>query len=475
MLTARPPRKRFRTRSIVGVIVCALFLSGLPEGRSVPRPNIILVFLDDADKASVESLPNISSLIAGQGMTFERFYATQSLCCPSRASLLTGQYVHNHRVDNTNDGYEIFRARGHERRIVGRELRKAGYATGLFGKYMNGYGGSPSADRHVPPHWTRWFGALKPARMYYDYEINRNGKVLHFGNKRNDYKTFVLAKAANSWISKRAGGKPFFAYVAMTAPHGPLVKTPGHTTEYADTRSPSVTKTSFNEADVSDKPRYIRKRGSLSPREQKRIDQRYRKRMRSMLAVDDFVGDLVEKLSDAGELDETYIFVSSDNGYMQGEHRLGQKKLFPYEESVNLPLLVRGPGIAPGTTSSALASMVDLFATFADIAGGAEQRDGRSLRPLFEGTATNWRQQLLIEQMGSGYEVPRFMGVVTNQHKYVRYSTREEELYDLLADPSETTSLHATAPPALLDALKSKLDALRKCKGASCRSADGGP
>jgi N-acetylglucosamine-6-sulfatase len=293
----------------------------------------------------------------------------------------------------------------------------------------------------------------------------------------------VIAKKARAWISRRASREPFFAYVAPYAPHGPYVDPPAHTTEFAGERAPR--NPSFNEADVSDKPGYVSDRPLLTVTDEAGIDQRYESGLRMMLAVDDMVKGIVADLRAAGELDNTYIFVTSDNGFMQGEHRFSSGKGKPYEEASEVPLLVRGPGITPGTRISDLAVNTDLYETFSDIAGAGEDRDGRSLLPLLHGDAPSWRNQILLENLsGDGGQepddggapddsrVPDYYGIRTDRYKYVEYATGEKELYDLDNDPYELESIHATADRALLSDLQDKLDALKSCTGQTCRTAE---
>ena len=461
----------------VALAVLAASLWSKQRTEADEPPNIVLVLTDDADKQSVEELPKIKSLIGDQGMTFDRFYATQAVCCPSRASLLLGRYSHNHNVWTNaaanGGGFSGFRGRGHERKTIARELRSHGYTSGLFGKYLNEYGPASGSERHVPPYWNRWFATFNAD--YHNFSVNDEGRIRSFGHQRRAYATTVFGNRARRWIERVGDKKPFFAFVSMTAPHAPYVDPPNHRGEYASDVPPSESKLSFNEDDVSDKPRYVRERPRLSAADKRGIRSRYRHRMRMLLAVDDFVGKLVADLEASGELANTYIFVSSDNGWMQGEHRRRQEKGDAYEESVRLPLLVRGPGIATGSTSDDLVSMADLFATFSELSGGSEQRDGRSIAGLLHGTATGWRDRLLIEWPPRVSTIPGYRGIVTDQYKYVRYATGEEELYDLVADPFETQSLHDSADPALLADLRAKLSALASCSGDGCRTADGGP
>jgi arylsulfatase A-like enzyme len=459
----------------VVVVGAAAFAVISRRKRDEGPPNIVLILLDDADKASVELMPNIRSLIADRGMTFERAYVTESSCCPSRASILTGDYVHNHGVlgNRTRDpgGYAAFAQKGHEERTFTRNLQRAGYSTGLFGKYFNLYGPTTASANHVPPYWDSWVATFQDT--YYDWMGNDNGTVRTWGDTPSDYATTVFGRSARRFIKGMEDDRPFFIYNSFTAPHFHYTDPPDHDSEFANVEPPSFDKPSFDEADMSDKPKFYRQRPRLSPKNLKDIRFKYTHRLRLLLGVDDYVKRLVSDLEDRGELDNTYIFVTSDNGWMQGEHRRPQEKAVEYEESIKMPFFVRGPGIEAGSKSSELISLVDLFATFVDISGGKQLRDGRSLVPLLKGTATEWRDRLLVEWPQISM-VPSFGVLMTDRYKYVRHGTGEEELYDLEDDPYEVSSAHASQE-AMLKRMRPQLDALEKCKGASCRTADGGP
>jgi len=433
-------------------------------------PNIIFILTDDLDKATLEApldrMPSIKSLIADQGATFDNFYVSESMCCPSRATILTGEYVHNHGVEDNyapDGGFAKFRDMGHEERTIAAHLKPLGYTTGLFGKYVNEYGPKTDSSTHVPPYWDRWFATFNEKR--YRWRVNDDGTETRYGKAPADYSDNVIGEKARSFISDGAADSPFFAYVAPHAPHEPLEDPPDHTTEFADEIAPR--NPNFDEADVSDKPEYVSKQPFLTDDEKLEIDQNYPHRLRMLLAVDDMVGAIVNDLEAAGDLDNTYIFVTSDNGLMQGEHRRGGAKHNPYEEASHVPLLVRGPGIAPGTRISELTLNTDFFATFADMAGDPADRDGRSLLPLLNGnTPTSRRNQLHLGNPGSYY------GIRTERYKYVEWDDGDMELYDLQNDPYELQSIHADADPTLVEDLKAKLDALKSCTGQSCREAE---
>jgi N-acetylglucosamine-6-sulfatase len=433
------------------------------------QPNIIFVLADDLDYASTQKMPQISSLLAEQGTSFEEAFVSHSVCCPSRATFLTGLYDHNHNVLSNrppDGGFEKFVSEGHEENSIAVGLQKAGYQTAFFGKYLNGY---PAGDpTHVPPGWDEWYGKLDGQKLY-NYRINENGEEVSYGSEEEDFFTDVLSGQVTNFAQRAApDSEPFFMYVAPTAPHGPA--TPAERHEGAFSEEEPYRPPSYNEEDVSDKPSQIQDTERISEEEASTIDDYYRQRLESMLAVDDMVGSLVEELQAAGELDNTFIFFTSDNGFEQGEHRLQKGKNQAYEESSRVPLLVRGPGVPAAVKTQKLAVNTDLAPTFADLAGTEFPADGRSLVPALVGNQDPpWRTSILLERLPSqrGYQAIR-----TETHKYVEYNNGEKELYDLTTDPYELDNVYESADPSLIEDLKTRLDSLRDCSEEGCREAE---
>ncbi len=439
------------------------------------RPNMIFVLTDDLDYASVQKMPRIGSLLAEGGVSFESAFASQSLCCPSRATSLTGLYAHNHQIKGNkppDGGFEKFRDEGLEEDTIATRLQEEGYQTAFIGKYLNGY---PADDpTHIPPGWDEWYGKLKEQKLY-DYQINENGEEVSYSSETEDFFTDVLSGQATDFVGRAAPeDQPFFAYIAPTAPHTPATPAERHEGAFAGEEAPRPP--SFNEEDVSDKPSWLRDdTDSFDNEDISDIDHHYRDRLESMLAVDEMVASLVEELEAAGELDNTYVIFTSDNGYLLGEHRNNEQKDRPYEESARVPLYVRGPGITPKTQVDELVLNNDLVPTFAELAGvelGEEETDGRSLLPLLRGEEPRWgRSTILLEGfVGKGARV--YGAARTNTHKYVEYGNGEAELYDLQNDPYELENLYETADPSLIEDLKVRLEALRDCEGDGCREAE---
>jgi N-acetylglucosamine-6-sulfatase len=353
-------------------------------------------------------------------------------------------------------------------------LDAAGYRTGLLGKYLNQYQGTA-----VPPGWDRWVTTFKHA--YFNYDVNDNGTIKHFGTGQTDYLTDVLRWRTQQFIdSSVASGTPFFAYVAPIAPHGPETPAPRHRHTFDGLKAPRLP--SFNEEDVSDKPPWIGSQPVLNDTQIANLDARHEGRAETLQALDDLVAGVVNKLNNVGALQNTYIVFTSDNGQHIGEHRLPGVKAHPYEECIHMPLVVRGPGIKAGSTTSRLVLNTDFFPTFTDLAGATtpEYVDGRSLRPLLEGsTLATWRSAFLLERGNRGYsgiseDAEPLYGIRTiDGRKYVEYSGGFRELYDLKTDPYELlNSYNATSPPV---SLATRLEALKDCAGATCRVAEDGP
>ncbi len=457
--------------------------SGSSREAQVPTgPNIVFILADDMRADDFEHMPQTQQLFAEQGLIFDKAFVTHSLCCPSRASILRGQYTHNHQVltnGNPEGGFEKFYWMGRENSTIATWLKSGGYQTVLIGKYLNGYP-RRNHETYVPPGWDEWYGRLH-GDGYYDYQLNENGTVVYYGSEEQDYYTDVLAGKAKDYVRRAAGGsRPFFMYLAPGTPHGPFIPAPRHENEYPEAKAPRPP--SFDESDVSDKPAWVRGLPELGSADTKRIDDAYGNRLRMLLSLDEMVVGLIEELRDNGQLENTYVFFTSDNGYNLGEHRLVLGKRTVYEEDIRVPLAIRGPGVPAGQITEQMTLNIDFAPTIAELAGVSmpEFVDGRSLVPLLSGTPpATWRSAFLIEHWsgGSGEQevVPTYAAVRTETQKYVEYAPGNKELYDLSSDPYELESLTASAKPVLVDSLRSRLETLKSCAGQSCREAEDAP
>ena len=506
---ARPTPMRPKTRRLASTLGPALLVlvalcllangCGLPTGgvQTADRPNVVLILADDLDTGLLqrygERYPNIGRL-AAEGTTFENAFVTDPLCCPSRATTLRGQYAHNHRITGNwppLGGAGMFRDLGREDSTVATWLRDEGYRTTLVGKYMNDYHG----DR-VPPGWDDWYGI---AGGHEDHDLNENGWIRRYDPARYHLDDVLAGKAAGSVRRSPEHGAPFFMWVGTQAPHAPATPAPRH--EGAFSHAPLPRPPSFNEGDVSDKPGWVRDNPRLGRGEIPPMQDLYRDRLRSMLAVDEMVGRLMDALEESGELDDTYVFFTSDNGWHAGEHRLTTGKWTAYEEDVRVPLIVRGPGVPAGRTLPHLVLNNDLAPTFAGLAGVDPPGfvDGRSLEPLLREDpppTEGWRTAFLVEaatELGpaavpplSGDPLPEnwrrlpreywgrpgLEAVRTGDMLYVEYGDGGRELYDLRRDPHQLTNRYETAAPELLRRLRGRLESLRDCSGSGCRAAE---
>ena len=485
------------------------------------KPNIIFILTDDLNADEMQYMPKMQSLIAGQGLTFSNYFVPESLCCPSRASTLRGQYPHNTQVlsnDPPLGGFQKFYDLGEDKSDVAVWLQAAGYHTMLAGKYLNGY---PLKDNHmyIPPGWNEWYSASSGTDAYseFNYTLNENGKEVHYGDQPQDYGTDVYVGKAMDFIQRSdKAGQPFFVYLAVYAPHAPYTPAPRHADLFPEAKAPQTP--NYNEADVSDKPGYISNRPLLTRKQKDNIDTAYRKRLQSLQAVDEGIEKIINTLQADGQLDNTYIFFTSDNGYHLGNHRQILGKIAPYEEELHLRLMVRGPGVPAGKTVDNLVGNVDLAPTWAEI-GGAKLPDfvdGRSLVPLLGDTPTplaQWRQAFSLEwgsnplpalaanataeptsedpngelephdqdqqeskalpaSVKKKLAIPFFRGVRTQTMSYVEYQTGEVELYDIQKDPYQLNNLAAGADPSLLAELSARIKELALCKADTCRTAE---
>jgi N-acetylglucosamine-6-sulfatase len=464
-------------------------------------PNVVLVMTDDQTVPDMAVMPRTRRLIGRAGVTFTRSFVSYPLCCPSRATYLTGQYAHNNHVlclyPACGGGY---------RRLDTREylpvwLERAGYVTAHIGKYLNGYGTEGPVDQ--PRGWTEWFGLVDHStyRMW-GYKIHENGTTRTYGRPRVEkpryYQTDVLRKKGVSFIRRHASrGDPFFLSMAFVAPHHEssfMQRLTGHHVRPAPRhrgamRHATIARTaSYNERDVLDKPWFLaRWNPPLRQSQHVAITRRMRERRESLLAVDQAVAGIVRELARRRVLAKTYVIFTSDNGYMQGEHRVPLGKMLPYDPSTRVPLLIRGPGLPRGRTSRALVGNVDLTPTIvkATRARARLRLDGqsflpfarnprrRSLRPLLHETGGNGaRGRGKREEGAKGLQprVPAWRAVRTTRWLFVDYDGGQRELYDLKRDPGQLRSLSGDPRFRVrLRTLRRILTDLSECSGSECR------
>jgi N-acetylglucosamine-6-sulfatase len=461
------------------------------------NPNIVLLMSDDQAVESLRFMPILDRKLANAGVTFTNSFASFPLCCPSRATMLTGQYPDNHGVrtnQQPSGGYAEYAPQSGNSLPVW--LQKSGYYTGHVGKFLNGYGAT-SPDTEVPPGWSEWYGSLDDPDGFvggtytmYGYTLNENGSVVHYGSTPDvvdpaTYQTDVYAAKAEDFIRRRAPKrKPFYLSVAPLAPHSEAAScncagdqpraAPRH--QGLLNSEPVPRPPSFNEADVSDKPADVRSQTLMNQTQINAVDARYRARAESLLAIDEMIENLIGALKDKGELKNTVFIYTSDNGFFHGEHRVRNGKVRHYEESSGVPLIMRGPGIPKNKRRSQLAANIDLAPTILDFANGKARRpmDGRSLVPLAEDKRFDPGRAVLIEAFNNAdLSDPdavnvAYSAVRTNRYVYAETGA-EQELYDLESDPFELQSRHndpsLAAVKADLDALLAKLTS---CAGKNC-------
>jgi N-acetylglucosamine-6-sulfatase len=475
--------------------------SAADSARPTERPNIIVVMTDDQTAEELADMPSTNELLAGGGVTFKRAFVSYPVCCPSRATYLTGQYAHNHGVMGLyppTGGY----GRLDKANTLPVWLQRAGYHTSHIGKFLNGYGDQQPAD--VPPGWDDWHATVDYStyRMW-GYTLNDNGRFRTYGSPFDEqpglYQTHVLTDKALSVIDERSGRVPFFLSLNFLAPHhedrriqqrtGRIVRAaPGDEDVFAS--SPLPLPVGFNERDISDKPSFLRRRAApLTQADIARIGKDALSRRDALLAVDRGVGRIVSALRARRELDNTYILFTSDNGYLQGQHRVPSGKMLPYDPSTKVPLLIRGPGIPAGRSSGELVANIDLAPTLLQIARAwpSITVDGRSLLPFARHPGRRTRRAILHETGGRRYvglhgqdEAPNrgrslrrvltYRAVRSPGWLYVRYRGGTSELYDLRRDPHQLRSRHRDpAYRATRRALASELRRLAHCSGAVCR------
>jgi arylsulfatase A-like enzyme len=489
------------------------------------RSNIVVLMLDDLDSRSLADLldarlmPNLQTHVIDRGVTFDEAYVTTPLCCPSRATFLKGQYPHNtgivtNKLPNPGAGLQWAVSRFDDSVTIATRLQSLGYTTAHVGKYLNGYGSdatltplSPAFDPHyVPPGWSHWRGTVDfSTYCMYNYTINADGALMQYlrpAGQNEDaatYQTNVLADLAESFLlSHRNDSAPFYLEVMPVAPHAERCSDayegppPGQDTFDARIRPdprdanagvPAFLPGSSYDEDLADKPAWMAT-PQLTADDLASIGEQYQYRLRAMLSVDRLVGRLVAALGP--RLDDTVIVVTSDNGWLYGDHRMSGK-IYAYRESSRVPLYIVAPDIQPGTRSNFVLNN-DLAPTLLDLAspGYADAAfDGRSLVPiLHDAQPPGWedRSQFLIEYSRSDAsqdDHPTYAALRSRSWLYVEsrggvyYQAPQPliglELYDLAADPSEMTSLLHFPESGRDPVLAPQIDHLLSCAGASCK------
>ena len=498
-------------RAARGLFLSALAgaaLAAAAAERAAAPPNIVMIMTDDLDTSVFQTalalgyLPNIDAELVHKGTTFNNTFAALPMCCPSRTSYLTGQYPHNHHVFRNRGPMGGFDHFDNDQSTVATWMHAAGYRTGIIGKYLNGYGRTDKSQggAYVAPGWDTW-DALFTASQYGFY-MSRNGTRVKYGQTPADYQTDVLSGLGVDFLQKKTDGRPFYLTMTPTAPHyegsdddddsGATIRP---APRYADTPPlatiPPESKASYNEADMSDKPAWMQADAPVDP-----VAQRngYNSKIAAMRAVDDLVGNLVATLRANGQESNTVIIFTADNGFQYGTHRRTQKTEM-YEESIRIPMIIRGPGQTVPRSVDAWAMNIDWAPTIVDFGGATPDIavDGTSLvRWVDTANPPEGRHTVLIEHPCDGtamadhppYDMIRtrdsaLTGDPSGQAVVVYAETLNKrnaivarELYDLATDPLEEQSLHNSTDPKIqrqMAALARRLDDLKVCAGDTCR------
>jgi N-acetylglucosamine-6-sulfatase len=501
-------------------LLCALGIAAARGAEAArQRPSFIVIQTDDQTldelyagfgHPRLQAMPNTLRLIAKRGMTFNRYYVSYPLCCPSRVTLLTGRYAHNTGVKGNvqpNGGYFGFSFRAAYKHNLAVWLQEAGYRTIHVGKFLNGYGEEPySSGREVPPGWSAWHSVLKSdsTHYFYGYELNDNGQIDGpFGDSgswetreygvRDDpgcpfapanglpcnYETDTLTRIATEELHGTSPERPFYLQLDYTAPHGDFRRPAGPEPaprEYGwfeGAPYPHDREQGFDEGNVTDKPRFIREAPYLSPSDIHTYRVYYDKALESLRGVDDGVKEIIDTLGALHRLRNTYVILTSDNGFFFGEHRLLGGKFLAYEPSTHLPFLIRGPGIKPNSKSNEIVGNTDIAPTVLQLAGAKADKsiDGQSMVPFLEAPGLVTRRPYLLESFVETSDVEEqgaiaqagpqsksegsrakattsllappknYEGIVLGPYKYIAWPDGEKELYDLEKDPYELHNL----------------------------------
>ena len=393
------------------------------------RSNVVLIVSDDMRARDWSGLPLTRKRLR-DGSFYQNYIVNNPICTPSRATMLTGLYSHNHGLirnagDDGDAGFDSFVSLGLSDRTIAVALKESGYQTAMIGKYMNGY----EVETAPQPGWSRW--VARSSFDYTDFELRVDDEVVECRGAKH-YVTDVLGNYACDFIRTAVAEQPLFLYLSMNAPHAPSVPAPRHQGLFPDAaveRDPS-----FNEADVSDKPYKVSRNPPMTPEQIATIDQFQRQRLQTLAALDEAIVKVIDTLDATGRLPNTHIMVVSDNGLMMGQHRAGMAKGVPYDGAIRIPMLAWGEGF-PNREQARLVSNVDLVPTIAEIAGVRfDEVDGFSLF----GTA---RREYALVQTSSNALTAGGFGLRSARLLYFEHASGEREYYDYMRDPLELANL----------------------------------
>lgn len=522
-----------------------LLLYPAMPAKAATRPNFVVIQTDDQPLQQFTGtwigmngrqrpiMPNTLKLVRNKGVDFRQYVTPFPLCAPSRASLLSGQYAQNHgvvRIGGPRGGWDGYRSNRIHDENIGVWLQRAGYRTMHFGKFINFYGGlDEPAESEVPPGWDHWVSDAtdNSTREFYGYRQNVNGVLTPrigypwydqiagkdplgcpgLGLAHCDYHTDSMSIQAAEQI-RQSGSRPFYLQLDYHTPHGDSRPPAGPepAVRHYDTaiKTPGPTPPGYNEADVSDKPWFLRdETPRLTQGEVNQLGTEHRKAVEALRSVDDGVRRIIATLRQTGKLANTYVIFTSDNGFFLGQHRIHRGKLLPYEPALRVPMAIRGPGIKPRTVSREIVANQDIAPTVLRLAGAraGSRLDGRSMAPFWKRPKRKSRRPILLSSYqaathlipGDYPEDPvviagtsgkrggahssakaanqNYVGIRIGPYKYVEYEAGEGELYVLRNDPHELRNRFGQPGYERIQRyLARQLKRLRGCSGASCRA-----
>lgn len=494
-------------------LLLLLLVVAAASTASAAQPNILFLLTDDQDVTahSLDYMQELHHILREGGTEYLNYFVPTGLCCPSRSTLISGQFCHNTGIWDNGDlnnkthlsgGLKKIIATGLENITVATQLKEAGYETYLVGKYMNGYEDG-KAD-YIPPGWDHWYGMTDTA--YYGPHFSVDGKLLK--TSKETYQTDFISETVQKFIRDRKNEKPFFMYVSPFAPHGPSLPAKRHANLFSNLSAPRYDSYNPSHDIQSQKPSWIKNLPELDQSQLSSIDEFYRNRLRALQAVDEMLLNFTTLLDKQGELDNTYIFYMGDNGQHLGDFRLPAGKRQAYDTDVRVPFLVRGPGVPKGGRVTEIVMSVDLFPTWMELADGKipEEHivDGQSITSFLSGKAdmqpaiNTFRSVALTEMFGgssnmgqryknmTGFERNRFWNNTYQSARiingsdwaenanwmYAEWCTGEREFYNVTEDPHEVHNLIDTMDSVLLTNLSMLLASVANCTGSACWKID---
>jgi len=461
----------------------AVSSGGAAGASNAMLPNVIFVLTDDLSMNLVQYMPNVLKM-QQQGTTFSNYFVTDSLCCPSRTSMFTGKYPHNSGVfTNTGDdgGYATYLSQGNDPQTFAVALKNNGYRTAMLGKFLNGY--DPTAN-NASLGWSEW-DVAGDGYPEFNYDLNQNGKLVHYGQTDADYLTDVISGLGKRFVNA-ASDKPFLIELASFAPHAPYIPAPRDAALFPGLTYPRTP--AFGTRPTASDPAWLQAVPALTQANITNFNNIFRMRAQAVQAVDQMIGELQAMLKASGHDKDTYLFFTSDNGYHIGERSMRPGKQTAFDTDIHVPLVVTGPGVPAGVVLEQMAQNIDLCPTFAEIAETAPPTtvNGHSLLQLLRGKAVpNWRNVVLVEHHDAKFDPndpdadtgvlktpPTYNALRTVSSVYVEYVGGETEYHDRTTDPFELTNTATALPPAQVSKFHDAIAAISTCKtAAACWTA----